>query len=265
MKFGISTASFYPMLLEDSVDILGKNNIANIEIFFNTFSEIARPYLTELRKKIKYNDQTVIATHPFTSGFEPFMLFGNYERRIDDAIELHKYYFEAMNIIGSNIFVFHGDRNNSTLEPKRYYERFARLRDLGKQFDITVAQENVERCKSSSLEFLKNMISYLDNDVAFVFDNKQATRSGINFTDFINTLGSNIVHCHLSDSNEISDCIAIGKGKVDFCVMLDLLKKFNFYGCVVIELYGELLNNQQEIFTSYRNLKKYFNDNNPVF
>jgi len=148
MNFGVSTACFYPQLIEEAVTELSENSVNNIEVFINTFCELEKGFINNLSKMINDNGQKVVALHPFTCGFEPFMLFTNYERRFKDAIEFHKHYFDAMNTLGAKIFVFHGDRRQGALENKQYFERFAVLRDLGKQYDITVAQENVERCKS---------------------------------------------------------------------------------------------------------------------
>lgn len=251
MNFGISTASFYPILPEKAIELLYKNGVANIEIFFNTFSEVEKGYLTELRKAIDNYGQKVLAVHPFTCAFEPFMLFTEYERRFNDAIEAHKYYFNAMNLLDAKIFIFHGDRCQSTLSDEKYYERFATLRDVGKQFGITVAQENVERCKSGSLNFLVNMVKFLDGDVSIVFDNKQAVRSGVSHKDFINALGNNIIHLHLSDNNEKCDCLGIGNGTFDIKSMLQHISKFNSNCNVIIELYSNLLDGIDDIFLSF--------------
>lgn len=258
MNFGISTASFYPMILEESIEKLASNNIKIIEIFLNTYSDLNFNYISEINKIIKGNDITVKSTHPFTSGFEPFMLFTEYKKRTDDAMEFHKKYFQAMNLLGSEIFVFHGDRKESEICDCEYFERFARLRDIGKQFGVTVAQENVQRCKSGSLEFLQNMVKYLNNDVSFVFDNKQAVRSGIYYKDFIESVGANISHVHISDSDENCDCMAVGKGNSDVENLLACLDTAGFDGCVVVELYSKLLESLDDIFDSYKQLNSIY-------
>lgn len=255
MNFGISTASFYPMPPEKAIELLHQNGVKNIEFFFNTFSEVKKEYITELHKTIDSFGQRVLAAHPFTCAFEPFMLFTEYERRFDDAIEAHKHYFEAMNLLEAKIFVFHGDRRQSLFADEKYYERFAVLRDVGKQFGITAAQENVERCKSGSLDFLVKMIDYLDGDVSLVFDNKQAVRSGVYHKDFINAVGKNIVHMHLSDNSKKADCLGIGKGTLDIKGMLNHISKYNSNCNIIIELYLNLLDGIEDIFSSYHILK----------
>ena len=258
VNFGISTASFYPMVLEEAIGELAKNNIKNIEIFLNTYSDLNINYINEINKIIKGNGMSVKSTHPFTSGFEPFMLFTEYKKRTDDAMEFHKQYFQAMNLLGSEIFVFHGDRKESEICDCEYFERFAQLRDIGKEFGIKVAQENVQRCKSGSLEFLKNMVKYLHNDVALVFDNKQAVRSGIDYIDFIKSVGENIVHVHISDSNQNCDCMAVGKGKSNIGKLVSHLHDIGFSGCMVVELYSKMLDSLDDIFDSYNQLNSIY-------
>lgn len=250
INFGISTACFYPIILEEAIEKLGKKQIKNIEIFFNTFSEVKIEYIKELKKRIDFYGQNVLSCHPFTCGFEPFMLFTNYQRRFDDAIELHKYYFEAMNILGAKIFVFHGDRKLSTMEDKAYFERFAVLRDKGKEFGITVAQENVERCRSSDLNFLVSMVKYLDEDVSLVFDNKQAIRSGIDYKEFINKLIKNIIHVHMSDNNEECDCLPLGKGNLNIKSFIDDLMTIKKDINIIIELYRDKYKDENDIYNS---------------
>lgn len=254
MEAGISTASFYPMLVEDAIQHLAKHGVRNIEIFFNTFSEIEKNYVKELSKRIKANAQNVVSVHPFTCGFEPFMLFTNYERRFQDALEYHRRYFDVMNELGANVFVFHGDRKQGLMSNEEYFIRFAKLRDLGKEYGVIVAQENVARCKSGNLNFLKTMITYLDNDVALVFDNKQALRSGISDETFINAVGENIIHMHISDRNDELDCIPLGEGNLNIKKLIQLLEKKRFNGRIIIELYRDMITDISNIYESYNYL-----------
>ena len=50
ISFGISSSSFYPLLTEDAVKFLVDNKVPNIEIFFNSFSELNFEYLKKLKK-----------------------------------------------------------------------------------------------------------------------------------------------------------------------------------------------------------------------
>lgn len=257
MNAGISTACFYPMLTEEALNTIAKNGIPYAEIFVDTFSEIKSEYMLEVKKNADFYGTKIVSLHPFTCAFEPFMFFTNYERRFNDALEMHRHYFNAMNILEAKIFVFHGDRFASKCEDKLYFERFAKLRDLGKEFGITVAQENVARCKSRSLDFLCDMVDYLDHDVSIVFDNKQAIRSGIDYHDFINRLYKYIIHVHISDNSKECDCLPIGSGTLNICEFLSFLNKCSSKINVIIELYNELLKNNSQILQSYEKLNQF--------
>jgi len=254
MNFGISTACFYPQSLEKTIDVFGENNIKNIEIFFNTFSELKKDYVAEIKKTKEHYGQSVVAVHPFTCGFEPFMFFTDYDLRFKDGIDMYKSYFEVMNWLDCNIFVFHGDRKQGHLSNEIYFERFAKLRDIGKEFGVIVAQENVERCKSGNLIFLEEMLKYLDNDVAFVFDNKQALRSDVSVNEYLNICGKHIIHVHLSDNTNDRDCLPPFEGTLDISDLLSKLKQKGFDKTVMIEVYSESIKNETTFFENFNRL-----------
>lgn len=261
MEFGISTACFYPRPSELTVQELAGRGVGCIEYFVNTLSEMDPGFVRELRRMLDAGGARAVSLHPFTCAFEPFMLFTRYERRLDDAVEWHRRYFEAMNLLGAEIFVFHGDRYRGESPPptavsdEEYFERFAMLRDLGKTFGVTVAQENVERCRSRNLPFLRRMADYLDGDVAMVFDNKQAVRSGVDYRDYIETVGEQVVHVHLSDNSPENDCLPIGEGTLDIADLLERLRKKGYGGRAVVELYGEFMEDMDAVYRSLDRLQ----------
>lgn len=51
MYVGASTANFYPMLTEESLDLLIKEGFENLEVFINTQSEASPEFAAELRKR----------------------------------------------------------------------------------------------------------------------------------------------------------------------------------------------------------------------
>ncbi len=257
MRFGISTASMYPQLTEDTFRLYGEWGIDCAEVFLNTLSELEPSYLRMLAGIARDSGVKVVSVHPFTCAFEPFMLFTGYDRRFRDALEWHRRYFDGMNQLGAEIFVFHGDRAQGTLPEEEYFARFAALRDLGREYGVTVAQENVERCRSRSLPFLLRMRDYLQGDLALVFDNKQAIRSGVDGEEFIRVLGREICHVHLSDHNQEKDCLPIGVGEMDTGKLLGLLEESGFQGAVVEELYRESYSSPQELREGYENLQKF--------
>lgn len=68
-----------------------------------------------------------------------------------------KQYFEAANILGASILVLHGQNNCGRyggIEEKDYLEKYLALYELGQQFGITVAQENVNGFRSANPSFI---------------------------------------------------------------------------------------------------------------
>ncbi len=254
MLYGLSTACLYPQETEKTFEYYCKNGVKAIEIFFNTFSELETGYVKELRAMGDAYGSKVVSIHPFTSGFEPFMMFTDYPRRFNDALELYKPYFEVCSLLGSDILVFHGDRREGRFSSQQYFERYARLYELGQNYGVHVAQENVVRCRSHSAEFIAQMKEALGGHVSFVLDTKQAVRAGEDLYDMIDAMGENIIHVHLSDHTVQQDCLPIGKGTLDIGKLLKKLKTLQFDRSIIIELYRENFDSNNELLTSLNNL-----------
>lgn len=258
MKVGASTACFYPLETERSLQKLAQAGIKNAEIFFNADCELSGSIFSEIKNIVYNNQMTILSVHPFTSAVETISLFGNYPRRFDAMIDAYKKYFEVMNILGAKVFVLHGALKSAAVEDEVYFERYLKLFEEGKSFGITVAQENVSYCKSGSREFIALMKKSLGENCKFVLDVKQAIRSGITAFDLLDDLGGSIVHCHLSDSNEEMDCIPVGKGNFDFKSFAERLNKINYSGNIVLELYENGYENIREIKESINLMEKFF-------
>lgn len=255
MKFGVSTASFYPLEPEKALMQLGEWKIPNIEVFINAQCELEISYLKDLRKNADEYNINIVSLHPFTSGFEPMLFFTDYERRFNDGLENYKHFFQAMNILDAEIFVFHGDNKLNPIDNKIVYERYYKLCQVGKEFGVTVAHENVDRCKGHDINFFVEMRKYLHDDVSLVFDNKQARRGGVDYREFIDKLGDKIVHVHLSDNLSQQDCcLPIGRGDADLVDLLNRLREKNYDKAVLVELYNNVLTSNDEINESYNNL-----------
>ena len=237
MSVGISTACFYPELTENAVDFLCKNGVSNIEIFFNSACETKGEIFSKIYHKIKDNGVNVVSVHPFSSSFEPFMLFSEYERRFQDGLDFYKSFFDVCNTLGSKIFVLHGDRDNRTYCDDRYIDRYHRLFLAAKEQGIILAQENVAYCRSKDVEFLNKMRKELCDDVAFVLDLKQSRRAGVDYKEYAAVMGEKLVHLHANDFDSTHDCLLPGKGITDFKEVYNELSKYGFNGESIIEVY----------------------------
>ena len=124
---GISTACLYPELTEKALKQLAKRGVAAVEIFFNAPSELEESYIRELAQMARDGGIRIVSIHPFTSGFEPMLLFSSYRRRTLDGLECYKRYFHAANLLGADYIIIHGDHRDHNRSRAFYFHAFGEL------------------------------------------------------------------------------------------------------------------------------------------
>lgn len=255
MKLGISTACYYPMTTEASLAAVVAGGATCTEIFFNSFSELLPEYIRELRSTLQGEKTSVASVHPFTSGLEPMLFFGNYPRRFEDGLELYKQYFQAAAELGAHYCVFHGASAHHRVSSELYLDTYGRLHLAAKSFGIRIAQENVGRCTSRSPKLFRSLRNAIP-DAAFVLDIKQAFRGDGTADDFLDAMGKNIAHLHLSDAGEVADCLPIGEGSYNFSELFSRLYQNGYGGDAVLELYRESYAEEEQLWTSIKRLQE---------
>ncbi|QAT51282.1 sugar phosphate isomerase/epimerase [Caproiciproducens sp. NJN-50] len=242
------------MLLEDAFSTLLQLGFHEFEIFINTFSELKPDFVRDLRLKAADTGSRVKSLHPFTSGYESFLLFSDYERRFQDGLEFYKRYLEVCNLLGADFLVLHGKRNDkhSPVSEEQYFDRYGDLFQLGRKFGVTVAQENVNQFLSDDPAFLLKMKKYCGQDCAFVLDIKQAVRGGQDPFRLCAAMGDQIVHVHMNDNRPGFDCLLPGCGTMDYPALLRLLKSFHYSGDFIIEVYRHNFNRLEELLAAKR-------------
>ena len=254
LRTGVSTACLYPMPVEESLYELALGGVPQVEIFINTHSELRKSFIMDLASLLERFGVTCRSLHPFTCEIEPILLFSKYERRTADAIDYYKHYFSAMQALGAEIFVLHGNKVMGNHEI--YFERFSMLSDIGREFGVAVAQENVSRCTSKSLDFLKEMKNTLGDKAKFVLDIKQAVRSGENPFSVLEALGENIVLIHMSDHGALGDCLKIGSGNFRVREFLQRLSVLSPDCTVTLELYRSAFQTVADLLQNYQVLER---------
>ncbi|MBR2284488.1 MAG: sugar phosphate isomerase/epimerase [Ruminococcus sp.] len=252
MQAAVSTACLYPAPTEEALYDLAVNGVQSAEIFLNTHSELTKSFAHESAAILRQFDMKCCAVHPFTSELEQLMFFSDYERRLSDSLDFYKHYFQFMNIVGAKIFVFHAAK--AVRNTELFCERYSRLYNTGREFGISVAVENVARCKSGSSAFIREISGLLGSDFAFVLDTKQAIRSGETPFAFLSAAGSSVRHVHISDSGELGDCLLVGRGSFRFKQFFEILAKNSPECSVVLEVYRSAFGGISELISSYGTL-----------
>lgn len=254
MKIGASTACFYPLETEKALDRVIDLGFGVAEIFFNSSSELQDCFTVEMKKHADDAGVNIVSVHPFSSFIENTCIFGEYQRRYDDFIDLYKQHFHAAAVLGADIVVIHGGLavQKRDIPEEHYFERFASLIELGKVEGVRVCQENVVRFRSQSLDFLKRMRSVIGDDFNMVFDIKQAVRSGYDPFEIVDEMKDDIVHLHLSDNGADGDCLPPGRGSFDFGRLFDVMDGAGYNGDAVIEIYSKGLEVESELKESRR-------------
>lgn len=260
MQIGISTASFYPLAIEQGVELVSSLGFRKAELFINSESEYVPPFRDELKRQLDALGIEVVSIHPYTSAIEGHLLFSDYPRRTQDALDQYQKYFAAAAALGAKYFTFHGERLRSIgLPPSRSehlrYETYRQICKRAKTEGITFTQENVSWCQSSQPEFLKGLLENVP-ELRYTLDLKQAYRADRKWEEYIDLLGDKIVNLHISDYNEQSDCLLPGSGSVDYKKLFAKLDQIGYNGCAMIEVYSSDYTNPNQLRESREHLER---------
>ncbi len=255
MKIGASSACFYPLETELSLQKLGEMGFTHCEIFFNSHSELNPEFISELKKIRDHYGMTVTSLHPYRSFSEGYDFFSRYKRRFYDGIENYKRFFAAAPELGAKYIVMHGAKHGIEIPVEEYAERFGELDMIARSYGCNIAHENVVKFVAATPAFMESIKSYLGDSFKTVLDVKQARREGVDPMEFINILGENIVHVHLSDYDSERDCIPPSeKGLLNFTELFSALKSKGFKGDGVVELYSNSFKDGSEIVSAAKYL-----------
>lgn len=254
MSIGISTASFYPLETEEAISLISQNNVACTEIFFNSSRELKNSFADYILDIIGDTGLKITALHPMLSFAEPYMIFSEYMRRFEESEENFKHYFELAAKFGAKIVNLHGDRPTGKLPVEEYCERFKILADIGKEFGVTLCQENVNGYRSADPEFLSDMVKLLGDYANFTLDVKQCVRAGYTVPEIIEAMDYKIRHVHISDHSPAGDCLLPTRGNFDFSALITDLKNHGYNGDYVVEVYRNAYKDKNEIFECYNKL-----------
>lgn len=260
MYVGASTANFYPMNTEDSLDLLVELGFRDIEVFINTQSEAKPDFIARLRERADNGGARIRSLHPYLSGTEPYLLFSAYERRFQDGLRLYDEIFRAAMQLGASYVIMHGDRQEGVLSYAESISRYERVYDLGQEYGVTLLQENVVHFRSSQIPYILAMKEQLGTKARFVLDLKQCIRSGYDSLDILKHMGTSVAHVHISDHNAVQSCLMPGKGTTDYDALFHYLGKLHYVGGLMLELYRENFQMNHELIDGKQFLLRLLNN-----
>jgi len=243
------------MHTEEALRLICSIPVQCTEIFFNCEYEISPGYINELKSIADGSGVSITSLHPYTSGMEPILFFSGYDRRFEQGRDMYKRYYQACAQAGAKYIVFHGGSASADPDACRYFERYNILLEDAKAWGVELCHENVSRCAGKHLSFFAAMKKLLP-DAGYVFDVKQAIRSGHDPTEMAELLGANIRHIHISDHDESRDCLPPGQGVFNIGKFLSTISQNGYSGALVVELYQENFSSIVEITQGYQLLSR---------
>lgn len=255
MQLGISTACFYPQKTEDALSFILSGGVKTTEIFFNSESELSRDFVASIKQQLDFAGAKLVAVHPFTSCYEPFLLFSEYRRRFDDGCDFYRRYFHTAAALGAKFVIIHGDREISPIDEKEYFERFSRLFIIAKEYGVILLQENVNLFRSQRPDFICRMSEYLGDNVRFCIDIKQCVRAKCTPHEMADAMGDKVLHVHFSDHSKDKSCLLPGNGDFDFVRFVE--QNEHIKRCSgMVEVYNNSYDHAQQVVDSHALLEK---------
>ena len=261
MDIGLSSACFYPNLrTENSIRRMKELGFNDGEIFLNTPSEYEEDFLKVLLEQKELYEFNVNSVHAFSGSFEPY-LFDKYDRRKNDMLKQFKKVCKAAKLLGASCYTFHGMRyaDFNELDIKFVIETYNELTYIAVESGIKLAQENVSWCMSADIKFLKLLSEECKYPIYFTLDLKQAYKANVSIEKYINVMGSDIVNLHINDRDENHPCLLPGKGSLNYEDIASKLKRVNYSGKGIIEVYSNNYLNYEELTQVKELVLKKFN------
>ena len=263
MEVGISTASFYPSLVEENLDRIAEMGGTCAEIFFNTFGEMQKPFTDVLKQRLQKNRLRLVSVHPFTSLMEGIMLFTAYERRTEEGMALYRSFFRNARSIGASYLTLHGERHMGNKETSAEMERklraYNRLCDIAEEEGMIVAQENVVWCRSAEPSYIKILRENVPK-LRFTFDVKQAHRAGKTWEDYLPVMGDRLVNIHINDFDAEHSCLLPGEGSMDYVPFFEYLRDSGYDAQVLIEVYAANFTEDAQVRKAVEHLQNLIQD-----
>ena len=252
MKTGISTSSLFGRYnTENALEFLADNGVNAVEVFLESFCEYNREFGEYLAKR--KGNVYVNSVHTLTTQFESTLYSANERAQADSFFLLDKT-MSAAQALGAKYYTFHGlarvKRTPYIIDYDRCAKTTQQIIEVCARYGVSLAYENVHWAYYNYLGFFSEMRKRTVG-LKGTFDIKQARQTGIDYREFIEEMGADIVTAHISDVDETGKMCLPGRGTTDFKEVFTRLRDKGFNGAILIEAYKNDYASTKELLDSY--------------
>lgn len=243
---------------EKTLPVIAQLGYDCAEFFLNSHSEFSTEFILKIKRLCSDFGIVPVSVHPYTAFAEPFLFFSNYPRRFEDGLELYKKYFHSSALLGARFFHIHGatSRQEKTVPPELYAERYFALRQAAAAEGIELCQENVVNHLCGDAVYLKRLKDLLGDEISFNLDIKQANLAGRDPFLMAEIMGDRMRFCHINDFSEEQPCLLPGFGTFDLKKLICEVQNSGYQGVWMTEVYSHNYSSLDEILESKRCLAK---------
>lgn len=260
MRVGVSTASlFLRRENHEALPLLNDLGVKTAEVFLTSFREYSKEYgekLAGVKGGVEIN-----SVHDLNSQFEP-QLFNRHAGVREDAYNILQNVLDAANALEAPYYTFHaitrakraarsGENDNFPCLIKNFQE----ISDFCQKSRVTLCLENVEWATYNRPGVFAKIAEEVQG-LRGVLDIKQARISQYPYHLYLEEMGERLAYAHISDITAEGKMCLPGKGVFDFETMIKRLQDVNFNGALLIEVYENDYEKEEELKTSCEYLEE---------
>ena len=251
MRAGVSTASlFLRRENHEALPVLNGLGVKTAEVFLTSFREYSKAYgekLAKVKGSVEIN-----SVHDLNSQFEP-QLFNRHAGAREDAYMILQNVLDAANELKAPYYTFHaitrakraarsGENDNFPYLIKNFAEISAFCQKSG----VTLCLENVEWATYNRPGVFSKLAEGVP-DLRGVLDIKQARISEYPYHLYLEEMGEKLAYAHISDIDETGKMRLPGMGIFNFEEMIKRLQDVGFNGALLIEVYENDYEKEEEL------------------